>query len=144
MNDSNQYKIIENPSLIPMRLSAESTRELIQAFGFLIAKQFGGKLSRAECYKDGTPVDDDAFYFRFEEHHTVIRVEPTRANAVAMAGIYRALVEPHLVFDDDAVRGRGLRLSDNAALTLLSYSLCLLYTSPSPRDRTRSRMPSSA
>ena len=26
---------------------------------------------------------------------------------------------------------------------LLSYS-CLLYTSPSPRDRTRSRMPSSA
>ena len=24
------------------------------------------------------------------------------------------------------------------------YELCLLYTSPSPRDRTRSRMPSSA
>ena len=26
----------------------------------------------------------------------------------------------------------------------LNYKLCLLYTSPSPRDRTRSRMPSSA
>ena len=25
-----------------------------------------------------------------------------------------------------------------------SHSICLLYTSPSPRDRTRSRMPSSA
>ena len=25
-----------------------------------------------------------------------------------------------------------------------SYNTCLLYTSPSPRDRTRSRMPSSA
>ena len=24
------------------------------------------------------------------------------------------------------------------------YTICLLYTSPSPRDRTRSRMPSSA
>ena len=24
------------------------------------------------------------------------------------------------------------------------YNICLLYTSPSPRDRTRSRMPSSA
>ena len=24
------------------------------------------------------------------------------------------------------------------------WSICLLYTSPSPRDRTRSRMPSSA
>ena len=27
---------------------------------------------------------------------------------------------------------------------LLQYLVCLLYTSPSPRDRTRSRMPSSA
>ena len=26
----------------------------------------------------------------------------------------------------------------------LHYYVCLLYTSPSPRDRTRSRMPSSA
>ena len=26
----------------------------------------------------------------------------------------------------------------------LTYPICLLYTSPSPRDRTRSRMPSSA
>ena len=26
----------------------------------------------------------------------------------------------------------------------LQYKICLLYTSPSPRDRTRSRMPSSA
>ena len=30
------------------------------------------------------------------------------------------------------------------ALTLLVNIFCLLYTSPSPRDRTRSRMPSSA
>ena len=29
-------------------------------------------------------------------------------------------------------------------LILLIYNICLLYTSPSPRDRTRSRMPSSA
>ena len=26
----------------------------------------------------------------------------------------------------------------------VKYKICLLYTSPSPRDRTRSRMPSSA
>ena len=29
-------------------------------------------------------------------------------------------------------------------LLLMALYLCLLYTSPSPRDRTRSRMPSSA
>ena len=33
-------------------------------------------------------------------------------------------------------------LTTMVAMTLISY--CLLYTSPSPRDRTRSRMPSSA
>ena len=33
---------------------------------------------------------------------------------------------------------------ENWSLTGLSYRACLLYTSPSPRDRTRSRMPSSA
>ena len=29
-------------------------------------------------------------------------------------------------------------------LSIINYTFCLLYTSPSPRDRTRSRMPSSA
>ena len=29
-------------------------------------------------------------------------------------------------------------------IVLIAYYFCLLYTSPSPRDRTRSRMPSSA
>ena len=35
-------------------------------------------------------------------------------------------------------------LALQASLTLDTGSICLLYTSPSPRDRTRSRMPSSA
>ena len=46
----------------------------------------------------------------------------------------------------------GLRRAPNAAYSLVQTMLvqdealkhCLLYTSPSPRDRTRSRMPSSA
>ena len=41
----------------------------------------------------------------------------------------------------------GSSLDDNLEATISNYELawsCLLYTSPSPRDRTRSRMPSSA
>ena len=34
--------------------------------------------------------------------------------------------------------------SDNSEELLTSYKNCLLYTSPSPRDMRRSRMPSSA
>ena len=42
------------------------------------------------------------------------------------------------------VRLRCLELGVAPAATTRDYSSCLLYTSPSPRDRTRSRMPSSA
>ena len=43
---------------------------------------------------------------------------------------------------DDKILGTLVQLStgDNDAL----YQICLLYTSPSPRDRQKSRMPSSA
>ena len=37
------------------------------------------------------------------------------------------------------------RVANQQVMKALRYSyICLLYTSPSPRDRTRSRMPSSA
>ena len=38
---------------------------------------------------------------------------------------------------------RSLKREDDGRWTL-NFEACLLYTSPSPRDRTRSRMPSSA
>ena len=38
----------------------------------------------------------------------------------------------------------GLAISDEDKLVSTPLKTCLLYTSPSPRDRTRSRMPSSA
>ena len=40
--------------------------------------------------------------------------------------------------------GRLCVSSNGAYIQLDEYDHCLLYTSPSPRDRTRSRMPSSA
>src|SRR5665811_945339 len=39
---------------------------------------------------------------------------------------------------------RAIKKEDPDAVLLGQYDTCLLYTSPSPRDRTRSRMPSSA
>ena len=35
-------------------------------------------------------------------------------------------------------------IAAHIALYIMIFKGCLLYTSPSPRDRTRSRMPSSA
>ena len=42
-----------------------------------------------------------------------------------------------------SLTNKGLILNSRKE-ALLQYFTCLLYTSPSPRDRTRSRMPSSA
>ena len=42
------------------------------------------------------------------------------------------------------VRQRGTRFHPGANVGIGKDHTCLLYTSPSPRDRTRSRMPSSA
>ena len=55
----------------------------------------------------------------------------------------------------DSLYGEGVVLTDSSPIGVDSgfvynyvddedNSVCLLYTSPSPRDRTRSRMPSSA
>ena len=35
-------------------------------------------------------------------------------------------------------------LQENYKAEVIAYTSCLLYTSPSPRDRQKSRMPSSA
>ena len=56
--------------------------------------------------------------------------------------------EIHEDFDIEKVQTQGSRCMDcgtpycHTGMTLAN--ICLLYTSPSPRDRTRSRMPSSA
>ena len=49
--------------------------------------------------------------------------------------------------EDVGWRAATMNLSDLAASgagSVVGVTICLLYTSPSPRDRTRSRMPSSA
>ena len=50
--------------------------------------------------------------------------------------------------ESDSVEALSLDSSDVNSLSFLidgqEYSFCLLYTSPSPRDRQKSRMPSSA
>ena len=50
-----------------------------------------------------------------------------------------------IIIGDYIVALEENRPVDESVITLMKMSVtCLLYTSPSPRDRTRSRMPSSA
>ena len=92
-----------------------------------------------------------------EFHQAVWEVLESLAPVLELHTVYREyrvlerLVEPErmIIFrvpwTDDQGRvqvNRGMRVEFNSAIG--PYKGCLLYTSPSPRDRTRSRMPSSA
>ena len=63
------------------------------------------------------------------------------ANDAALAG---EVPVGAVIVKQDVIIGRGfnqpIKTNDSSA----HAEICLLYTSPSPRDRTRSRMPSSA
>ena len=63
--------------------------------------------------------------------------------AVSM-GMENHLYKAYPVLDHGFVRVVDYMGDDAAICQAARVSYCLLYTSPSPRDRTRSRMPSSA
>ena len=48
------------------------------------------------------------------------------------------------VITETALEERGITNPEDYLRSLAGVSTCLLYTSPSPRDRQKSRMPSSA
>ena len=105
------------------------------------------------------PTVDEGDYRRFrQELDTFLRVpsistDPERAGDVRRcAGWVAGQVESLDGFRVEIIDTAGHpvvvgeRMVSDELPTLLTYrpNTCLLYTSPSPRDRTRSRMPSSA
>ena len=58
-------------------------------------------------------------------------------------GLLRTILKQNGIITDLAST-RAVTSWEQLAPRLAGYDICLLYTSPSPRDRTRSRMPSSA
>ena len=88
------------------------------------------------------------------EHHeqiaTITLNRPSKLNALdadLLAGIYETITEIGANHQTRCViiTGSGKAFVAGADIAAIqNMDSCLLYTSPSPRDRTRSRMPSSA
>ena len=96
--------------------------------GSSAGSQVGYARSRAFEYSSGTIGDPVAVY-----HHYLFDI--TMFNTVHIAGSPGATLSAKALITGTTSKATGIVV---AAVT------CLLYTSPSPRDRTRSRMPSSA
>ena len=56
--------------------------------------------------------------------------------------IEKFIIEGRIKVDGKLLTTQGIKVSPSNKISI--DETCLLYTSPSPRDRTRSRMPSSA
>ena len=68
------------------------------------------------------------------------RTQDTNSNYIA-----KKLLEAGIKLEEVIViQDHKKTIIENVLKYSSKYSYCLLYTSPSPRDRTRSRMPSSA
>ena len=98
----------------------------------------GGARSRALAFRDGVKEIDGEE--ALEVWSLVAALQPMRC---ARAPRPRKPVEPGSGRSSGGMKLRGPRFSLSPSLSI-KIRACLLYTSPSPRDRTRSRMPSSA
>ena len=67
-------------------------------------------------------------------------LDPASLEKVSIIAVVRPLAAVPFASDF----GEEAHAAHQAEVDPAGYSFCLLYTSPSPRDRTRSRMPSSA
>ena len=82
--------------------------------------------------------DKESLHVRFADEAVCIGPPPSKDSYINIPRIMAAVE----ITNADAVHpGYGF-LAENADFA--EVCTCLLYTSPSPRDRTRSRMPSSA
>ena len=110
--------------------------------------------------------DKRELYSRRKVFENVWKVDPAAKATIIRPGIikihilvYISLIFTHgkeidrqiKEFRPDVIVGLGilnnylaLRKAKKNNIPFIYYWICLLYTSPSPRDRTRSRMPSSA
>ena len=68
---------------------------------------------------------------------------PWFGNSVVM-GVLHNQPEPFKPYSEEALEHLSKHQLPSQGFMMMTIKSCLLYTSPSPRDRTRSRMPSSA
>ena len=72
-----------------------------------------------------------------------MKVSPARQVVLAVLALVLLVLQARLWFGEGSLR-HVASLERQVEVLNAKNADCLLYTSPSPRDRTRSRMPSSA
>ena len=140
-NDISLPKLIKNRgALHPINHMKDSIMNLLISFGFEIVD--GPEIETEEFNFDMLNIKKshparqmhDTFYV--ENKSNLLR---THTSPVQIRGMLEK--KPPLAFISG---GKVYRKDDDATHLPMFHQVCLLYTSPSPRDKRQSRMPSSA
>jgi len=122
--DSKNVAVYLDSTAKPILFAAHQIRQTLEENGFIVAEKPLEQLS--------TNGDSIRIVLTVKDHPDTIR---------------KLLDEGGNAVPDLKPQGYAIRLTDPNTYWAVGADLtgaCLLYTSPSPRDRTRSRMPSSA
>ena len=76
--------------------------------------------------------------------HNVVNIDQAINNGIDIVGTNTATLLVNAISSDGAIIEDIYAIARGGTAYDVNLYICLLYTSPSPRDRTRSRMPSSA
>ena len=122
--------------VLEMIAEDKNAKAVLEKVTNLLAAQYPGSRFRI--------VNDDLFdEARVDLTWPILPKTETEVGWVLQA-VVRTGAEPEAEVVDLAVDLSRLAIDKARHRSTLRYQACLLYTSPSPRDRTRSRMPSSA
>ena len=149
-----EHKITASKNGEPAELTVQVSEEIVEALNKSLEEI---KAQGFEAYFDFNHDDKEAsgwvqsFFWGGEDPKTGgirAKVVWTEDGAKAIKGGSYKRFSPSFLTD---AKGRVIGTTPNAgglvnrpAFREIAAVICLLYTSPSPRDRTRSRMPSSA
>ena len=121
-----------------------SDEDLKDNAGIVVENPYSAMITILDLF-DNRPVPVFNISKHSELHDSVEK--PNNLHIGAFSVIEQDVVLGNNVFIGNGVKiNAGCIIGDNSVIydNVVLYDNCLLYTSPSPRDRTRSRMPSSA
>ena len=140
------YRWLEDPNLEKTKEWVKSQNEI--TFNYLAEISEGETIKKRltkiwdyEKYSVPFKEGDRYFYYKNDglQNQSILYTLPT------LDAEPKVLIDPNQFSEDGTVALSGIAISKDGKYIAYGISKsCLLYTSPSPRDRTRSRMPSSA
>ena len=115
--------------------------------GTLDGRRAAGKIAKLENELRKKPLEGNTGigHTRWATHGVpnVVNAHPHVSGSVSV--VHNGIIENHKQLKEELVSlGFAMETETDTEVAAHLVKYCLLYTSPSPRDRTRSRMPSSA